>query len=335
MYQSTSDNKDHCTNELTMTMLRSDDFIIYTKEIADLERSIMEIVMLGNCGACVVSRPRCGKTTSMVYISHSLKEHYGKNFPVVLWDITDHAVTEKNFYSSLLTALKVKHSAHSTALDLKNRVLAELVTLACDTIFKKVVLMIDEAWRLNEKDFTWLMDLYNILRRHELQLITVFFSTNELLNLKKKFKTEGLDQIVERFFLNIYNFHGIRDKGELLICMHAFDQMNVATMENIEPVSLKDFYFPRADKELHFRDLTDTFLDAFTNIRVTHGMTVNDIPMEFVVGSFRILLGCYGKLSNKCVVWPDYKVIHESIIRSGYTESDDEKLVNNRVKRVR
>lgn len=335
MYQSTSDNKDHCTNELTMTMLRSDDFIIYTKEIADLERSIMEIVMLGNCGACVVSRPRCGKTTSMVYISHSLKEHYGKNFPVVMWDITDHAVTEKNFYSSLLTALKVKHSAHSTALDLKNRVLAELVTLACDTIFKKVVLMIDEAWRLNEKDFTWLMDLYNILRRHELQLITVFFSMNELLNLKKKFKTEGLDQIVERFFLNIYNFHGIRDKGELLICMHAFDQVNVATMENIEPVSLKDFYFPRADKELHFRDLTDTFWDAFTNIRVTHGMTVNDIPMEFVVGSFRILLGCYGKLSNKCVVWPDYKVIHESIIRSGYTESDDEKLVNNRVKRVR
>ena len=135
--------------------------------------------------------------------------------------------------------------------------------------------------------------------------------------------------------MNIYNFHGIRDKGELLICMHAFDQMNVATMENIEPVSLKDFYFPRADKELHFRDLTDTFWDAFTNIRVTHGMTVNDIPMEFVVGSFRILLGCYGKLSNKCVVWPDYKVIHESIIRSGYTESDDEKLVNNRVKRVR
>lgn len=333
MYQSTLDNRDHCTNELTMTMLRSDEFIIYTKEIADLERSIMEIVMLGNCGACVVSRPRCGKTTSMVYISHSLKKHYGDNFPVVMWDITDHAVTEKNFYSSLLTALKVKHSAHATALDLKNKVLAELVTLACDTMFKKVVLMIDEAWRLNEKDFIWLMDLYNILRRHGLQLITVFFSTNELLDLKKKFKSEGLDQIVERFFLNIYPFHGVRNQGELMICMHAFDQMNVATLENNKPLSLKDFYFPRADENVHFHDLTTDFWNAFTNIRVTHGMTVDDIPMEFVVGSFRILLGCYGKLSNKSVVWPDYKVIHESIMRSGYTESDDERL-DNRAKRV-
>ena len=61
------------TNKLTMSRLRSDEFIIYTKEIGILEAKILEIVMLGNCGACVVSRPRCGKTTAMIYISKSLK----------------------------------------------------------------------------------------------------------------------------------------------------------------------------------------------------------------------------------------------------------------------
>lgn len=135
---------------------------------------------------------------------------------------------------------------------------------------------------------------------------------------------------------NIYPFHGVRDQGELAICMHAFDQMNIAAIDDgEEPVSLKDFYFPRADEEKRFYDLTATFWEAFTNIRVDNGMTVDDIPMEFVVGSFRILLGCYGKLSNKSVVWPDYKVIHESILRSGYTESDDEKRDVTRKKRIR
>ena len=97
----------------------------------------------------------------------------------MLCDITDHPVTEKNFYSTLLTAMGVKHTVNHTALVLKNRVLSG----TCDIMrypFNKVVLMIDEAWRLDEKDFTWLMDLYNILRRYNLQLITVFFSTNEL-----------------------------------------------------------------------------------------------------------------------------------------------------------
>jgi hypothetical protein len=317
-------DNDIYANELTMTMLRSDDFIIYTKEIRALEAKILEIVMLGNCGACVVSRPRCGKTTSMVYIARSLKQRYGEEFPVVMWDITDHPVTEKNFYSTLLTAMGVKHTVNHTALVLKNRVLSELVTLASDTPFNKVVLMIDEAWRLDEKDFTWLMDLYNILRRYNLQLITVFFSTNELLDKKRNFKSEGLDQIVERFFLNIYNFHGIRDKGELMICLNALDNaMMRSVASDDKPMRLKDFYFPRAKETDEFFKLGDLYWEAFNNVKTNYGIGVEDIPMEFVVGSFRILLGCYGKLSANSVVWPGYNEIHESILRSGYTESDD------------
>ena len=311
------------TNELTMTMLRSDDFIIYTKEIRSLEAKILEIVMLGNCGACVVSRPRCGKTTSMVYIAKSLKQRYGEAFPVVMWDITDHPVTEKNFYSTLLTAMEVRHTVNQTALVLKNRVLSELVTLASDTPFNKVVLMIDEAWRLDEKDFTWLMDLYNILRRYNLQLITIFFSTNELLDKKRNFKSEGLDQIVERFFLNIYNFYGIRDKGELMICLNALDNVTTRATGGEEPMKLKNFYFPRAKETDEFFKLGDLYWEAFNDVRSNCGIGVEDIPMEFVVGSFRILLGCYGRLSAHSVVWPGYKEIHESIIRSGYIESDD------------
>lgn len=318
-----ANSNDIYINELTMTMLRSDDFIIYTKEIRALEAKILEIVMIGNCGACVVSRPRCGKTTSMVYIAKSLKQRYGEAFPVVMWDITDHPVTEKNFYSTLLTAMGVKHTVNHTALILKNRVLSELVTLASDTPFKKVVLMIDEAWRLDEKDFTWLMDLYNILRRYKLQLITVFFSTNELLDKKRNFKSEGLYQIVERFFLNIYNFYGIRDKGELMICLNALDNTTTRSTGGKEPMKLKDFYFPKAKETDEFFKLSDLYWEAFNNIKANYGIGVEDIPMEFVVGSFRILLGCYGKLSANSVIWPGYDEIHESIIRSGYIESDD------------
>lgn len=98
----TAINSDVFTNELTMTKLNSDDCIIYTKEINALENKILEIVMLGNCGACVVSRPRCGKTTAMIYISRSLKSRYGENFPVIMWDITDHPITEKIFIQHYL-----------------------------------------------------------------------------------------------------------------------------------------------------------------------------------------------------------------------------------------
>ena len=170
------------------------------------------------------------------------------------------------------------------------------------------------------------MDLYNILRRHNLQLITVFFSTNELLDIKRKFKAEGLDQIVERFFLNVYEFHGIRTTGELMVCLLALDNMHTVSLDAKENPTLKEFYFPKAKEDATFCSLKDIYWDAFTNIKSQYSIAVEDIPMEFVVGSFVILLGSYGKLSANSVVWPGYNEIYESIIRSGYTESDDEKI---------
>lgn len=329
-------DKDILINELTMTKLRSDELIIYTKEISALEKKVLEIVMLGNCGACVVSRPRCGKTTAMVYIAQSLKKRYGEKFPVVMWDITDHPVTERNFYWTLLTAMKVRHPSNTatTALMLKERVLNELVTLAMDTPFKKVVLMIDEAWRLGDRDFTWLMDLYNILRRYNLQLITIFFSTNELLDIKQKFKSEGLDQVVERFFLNIYNFHGLREKAELMICLSALDKVNTATID-AEQMPIRNFYYPYAQETDRFFNLTDIYWDAFRDTKMKYSISVDDIPMEFIMSSFRILLGCYGKFASSSVAWPGYQEIYNSIIQSGYTESDDEQRKTAPSKRIK
>lgn len=328
--------EDVLVNELTMSKLGSDEVIIYTKEISALERKVLESVMLGTCGACVVSRPRCGKTTAMIYIAQSLKKRYGEKFPVVTWDITDHPITERNFYWTLLTAMRVRHpSSTATALMLKERVLNELVVLATDTPFKKVVLMIDEAWRLGDRDFTWLMDLYNILRRYNLQLITIFFSTNELLDIKQKFKNEGLDQIVERFFLNIYNFHGLREKGELAVCLSALDKVDTAVMIGTQSIPIRNFYYPQALESARFYDLSEVYWEAFRDVQRNYSIIVGDIPMEFVMSSFRILLGCYGKLSSNSVDWPGYKEIYESIILSGYTESDDEQRETAPDKRIK
>ena len=66
-----------------------------------------------------------------------MQERYGKDFPVIMWDVTDHAVTQKNFYYTLLTAMGVPHKNSSTALTLRERTLNELVLRANETIFHK------------------------------------------------------------------------------------------------------------------------------------------------------------------------------------------------------
>ena len=145
---------DFVINALTLQKLKSNDFIIQTKAIKELDQKLEDLLARGACGAIVVSRTRVGKTCGAIYVKNCFQEYYGKDFPVIMWDVTDHAVTQKNFYSTLLTAMGVPHKTNSTALTLRERTLNELVLRANNTIFHKVVIMIDEAWRFAENDFS-------------------------------------------------------------------------------------------------------------------------------------------------------------------------------------
>ena len=151
--------------------------------------------------------------------------------------------------------------------------------------------------------------------------------------MKRNFKAEGLDQIIERFFLTVYEFFGIREKEELSICLAALDRQKTVAF-GAEEQSLRSFYFPHSQETDRFFNLTSKYWDAFREVKMKYSIAVDDIPMEYVMGSFRILLACYGKLAspNAAVAWPDYKEIYNSIIRSGYMESDDESRKTTRTR---
>lgn len=314
---------DFVINALTLQKLKSNDFIIQTKAIKELDQKLEDLLARGACGAIVVSRTRVGKTCGAIYVKKRFQECYGEDFPVIMWDVTDHAVTQKNFYSTLLTAMGVPHKTNSTALTLRERTLNELVLRANNTIFHKVVIMIDEAWRFAENDFSWLMDLYNVLRRSDIQLTCFMFGTWELRELKETFKRNGKNQIVERFMNNEYQFFGIRESAELGLCLFALDNVNTVNPEG-EGDSLKEFYFPNAGRNDTFYSLMDDYWKAFQNIKIKYGITAPDIPMEYVMESFKILLTSYGKLSISAVVFPSYQEIYDSILATNYTESCDE-----------
>ena len=90
-------------------------------------------------------------------------------------------------------AMGISCPKRDTALLLKERVLNELILRACETPYRRVVLFLDEAWKFQEKDFSWLMDLYNNLNQKDIQLAAFLFGTRELKELKTEFKRRGKD----------------------------------------------------------------------------------------------------------------------------------------------
>ena len=174
---------------------------IQTKEILELSERIKEWIDRGSCGSIIYGEPRVGKTRAMLYICDLLRMKYGSELPVYIYNCTDHShnVTDKNIYTEILKAIGAPGpKSRETAQNLKRRILSIMQVAACDTKYRDVILFIDEAQYLQDRDYNWLMDLYNNLNLVDVQLIVFLIGQPELLAIKKACIRERKKQIVGR-----------------------------------------------------------------------------------------------------------------------------------------
>ena len=311
-------------SDLTIRYITSSYFVIPTKGILDTEAKIKTWITIGACGGIIYGRPRIGKTRCIYHMANTLRSDAYGNLPVIIWNITDHAETERNFYASFLMAMGFECPRSSTALYIKERVINALITIGCETPYRRVVLLIDEAWKFYEKDFAWLMDLYNNLMNCDVQLMAFMFGTRELRDLKTYFKQRGKDQIIGRFMINEIPYTGIKSEKELSFCLASFDKQHMVSVgyEQLKD-SVIDFYFPNANGKRFF-DLATDYYSAFMRVRKKHGISADDIPMKYLIDSFVICLSLYGFYGDMAIAFPGVEEITECIELSGYGESDDE-----------
>lgn len=301
---------------MTLRKLKSPDFMIATKSIFDLYEKIHDWVLAGDCGAMIYGRTRIGKTSAINYISNKFKEEYGEEFPVLIWTLTDHVSTDKTFYASIINAMSIGEikTRMETALNLKERVVNYIRIQASGTPLRRVVFMIDEAWKLAAKEFDWLMDLYNTLQnKYNVQMSVFLFGTRELLSLKDCLMSHNQNQIVERFMLNTYRFYGIQSEMELGMCLMELDRSNIYGVSEKNNKTLSDFYFPDAyrDEKAIFYNLSLEYWEAFQTVKKINNIKEKDIPMMYFMASFLKLLIHYGKCSEE----PDYFIDKNQIVK--------------------
>ncbi|WP_409362680.1 ATP-binding protein [Bacillus safensis] len=297
-------------------------YLIATNEIDRLYDSICHWINNRAPGAIVYGRPRLGKSKAIEYIRKILTSEFDMMLPVykILCRHYKNA-NEGIFFEDILKDIGHNLPFNGKANIKRDRLSRFLIEQGEKSRQHRVILFLDEAHRLQELHYGWLMDIYNELDFAGVHLTVILVGQNELLYQRTAFIRAKKAQLIGRFMVHEYEFTGIKNLKDLKPCLSGYDN------ESEYPIgsgwSYARYFFPTAFNEgYRLNQCAEDLMEVFTELRRKAGLTKPvEIPMQYLTLTIEYALRKFGA-NGENLEWLSKAHWEEAITRSGYVESE-------------
>ncbi|KJD40540.1 hypothetical protein QD46_07790 [Paenibacillus polymyxa] len=248
-------------------------------------------------GTLIHGRPRLGKTRAIEYLADTLPLDFPK---LRIYKILSREHTKPNedvFFTELLRDVGHGIAYSGKATVKRERLNSYLVERAKLAGQKRSVFFIDDAQLLHESHYKWLMDISNELDRNRISLTVFLIGQDELLNQRSVFFEEEKSQIIGRFMVEPYKFHGARAIDDIRECLLCFDEDSIYPTDS--GWSFTKFFFPIAfENNFRLSHSAEKLYDVFVQLRQEAGLRgIFEIPMQYLIRTVEYALkkfGCEG-----------------------------------------
>lgn len=295
-------------------------YLIGTNEIDRLYKKVVQCLNNRAPGAIIYGRPRLGKTRALEYLMHILPEEYEK-IPIHFLICREYKNPNENtFFQDIL--IDIKHGVpYSGKADKKRqRLLWFLVEQVQKSGQNRVVFFFDDAQRLNEMQYGWLMDIYNELDRAGISLTVFLVGQEELLSQRSIFVEEGKHQIIGRFMVQQQQFCGVKTKNDLKEILAGYDNYSYPLESDW---TMTKFYFPTAfEQGFRLENYSDMLFDVFLQMRKEAGILGKmEIPMQYVTLTIEYTLRQFG-VDGEDLNSLERENFEEAVENSGYIDAE-------------
>lgn len=266
------------------------DYIIDTIAINEIAESIFNWIQLRVPGGIVYGAPRLGKSRAIKYIKKVFDYKYPNQW-INLSILTRKRKTpnEDSFFEFFLK--DVGHQLYSVgkASAKRDRLANFLLDKGFQTTRNQIVLFIDDAQRLTNIEYDWLMDIYNELESFGITLTTVLFGQTELSQRRNLFLTTD-KQIVGRFMIHEERFFGVRSLKELEYLLASYD--SITEYPEGSNCSYTRFFFPEGfDKGYRLEYEKNNIWNSFSELRAEYGINKKiEVPMHYIIAIINFVL---------------------------------------------
>ena len=203
------------------------EYAVYTPPMDEMINTIGDWIDQRLSGGYIYGPSRFGKSRAVKWhVRAVLEERFRKTIPLVVWVRRPSAITEGEFWNTLLEAskwhffdpLKPKKKVQARFL-FKQR----LISLARAAYDNYVTLMIDEAHDVTLNEWKWLLGLQNDLDFEGIRFSVFSIGSHQIGYQPNYLARTGNAHIAARFFAADARFYGIRNADELEYALNGYD----------------------------------------------------------------------------------------------------------------
>ncbi|MBE3556679.1 MAG: ATP-binding protein [Firmicutes bacterium] len=289
-----------------------------TRAINDLGEVLLDWIHKRSPGGIITGRPRLGKTRTVEYLTMQLPRVLGDAaIPMYKICCNKYRVpTENTFYGDILMDLGHAEIKGTIAVR-RDRICKYLIAAACASNQRRVILILDDAHRLTRLLYECLTDIHNQLDRHEVNLTVFLVGQPELIHQKQSLLAMKAHQIVGRFMVHEYQFHGIRSVEDVRECLQAYD--TGSEYPHGSGWSCTRYYFPtQFDRGFRLEQYAEDLWRTFQQLHSEDGLGPSvEIPMQYFALTVEYLLTEFG-IDGKDVDRRTKSNLREAVTKSGY-----------------
>jgi hypothetical protein len=294
-------------------------YLIDTLEINAVKDKILGWANQKLPGAIIYGDTRLGKTRCIEYVEKLIQYDLKDQFQVFRYNCQkfNNKPSEDNFFKFFLRDVGHLLYESGTASAKRDRLFKYLLSEGKMSTRKHILLFLDDAQRLNNIEYEWLMDIFNELDRYGITLTSILIGQLELKHRRDSFIFSDMRQIVGRFMTHEYNFRGIKDISSLEYLLAGFDY----STEYPESSNwcYTRYFFPKGFAfGNRLENFTEQLWGLFINLNEKAGIRKPlEIPMHHIIVMVNMIFRKYG-YHGEGLEWPNMNHWKESIQESGY-----------------
>ncbi|PTY04262.1 hypothetical protein DB347_20410 [Opitutaceae bacterium EW11] len=260
-------------------------YTITTPMLSALTPIVVRWVARNATGNILRGNQRHGKSHACPYFSGKLSEKFPGILTYTIICRTALKPTERAFFERLLEATHHLDPSRGTASAMRNRLTGFLVEEVRRSNQNRIVLFIDEAQKLLETHYDWLIDLHNELRLVHVDMTVILVGQNELIDQRSDYKARRKNHIFGRFMREEYELAPIRTKAELAECLKKFDDPKACCWPEGSGICYTAHFFKEAYAAgWRLANIADVLWESFDEVRVRNG--VSQARLEIALEDF-------------------------------------------------